>query len=51
MDAKTRITPNGRYCYGAYPNVAEDKTLERHYYAIGETKDHEYSNNRISPTP
>ena len=51
MDAKTRITPNGRYCYDTYPNVAEDKILERDYYAIEETKDHEYSNNRISPTP
>ena len=41
MDAKTRITPN----------IAKDKTLERYYYASEETKDHGYSNNRISPTP
>lgn len=51
MDAEARITPNGRYCYGDYPNVAKGKTLDQHYYAIEETKDHEYSNNRISPTP
>jgi len=34
MDAKTRITPNRRRRYGAYPNGAADKTLEQHYYAI-----------------
>ena len=34
MDAKTRITLNDRRCYDTYPNVAEDKTLERYYYTI-----------------